>query len=71
MNFLDVCMFAGLFGDTVNTASRMESHGQPGKIHMSQPAKDNMKESAKYEIQDCGENDVKGKGRMRTWLLQP
>uniref|UniRef100_A0A3B4YEQ6 guanylate cyclase n=1 Tax=Seriola lalandi dorsalis TaxID=1841481 RepID=A0A3B4YEQ6_SERLL len=51
-----------LFGDTVNTASRMESHGY---VHSS------MKTNKKsFVIQKRGEIEVKGKGRMITYFLE-
>ncbi|XP_072526998.1 guanylate cyclase soluble subunit beta-2 [Salminus brasiliensis] len=57
-----------LFGDTVNTASRMESHGVPDHIHLSpftyRALKDKM-----FEIRERGEIQVKGKGLMATYFL--
>ncbi|KAI4899888.1 hypothetical protein NFI96_012085 [Prochilodus magdalenae] len=57
-----------LFGDTVNTASRMESHGVPDHIHMSpftyRALKDQM-----FDIRERGEIQVKGKGLMTTYFL--
>uniref|UniRef100_A0A8C1LX34 guanylate cyclase n=1 Tax=Cyprinus carpio TaxID=7962 RepID=A0A8C1LX34_CYPCA len=55
-----------LFGDTVNTASRMESHGLPDKIHLSPSVYQNKG----YQMEERGEIEVKGKGRMRTYFLQ-
>ncbi|XP_052101287.1 guanylate cyclase soluble subunit beta-2-like isoform X3 [Mytilus californianus] len=60
-----------LFGDTVNTASRMESHGVPGRIHMSgSTAKVLMNDDkSDYILRDRGVIEVKGKGSMNTYIL--
>ncbi|XP_066563688.1 guanylate cyclase soluble subunit beta-2 [Amia ocellicauda] len=57
-----------LFGDTVNTASRMESHGVPNHIHLS-PTSYRALENKGFEITERGEIEVKGKGRMITYFL--
>lgn len=56
-----------LWGDTVNIASRMESHGEPGKINVTETVKDQLLD--RFEFEDRGEVDVKGKGRMKTFVL--
>ena len=56
-----------LWGDTVNTASRMESHGVPGSIQVTERACDRLIE--RFELEPRGTIDVKGKGSVRTYLL--
>ncbi|HEX6300878.1 MAG TPA: adenylate/guanylate cyclase domain-containing protein [Acidimicrobiia bacterium] len=56
-----------LWGDTVNTASRMESHGQPGMIHVTADIYRALADS--YEFQPRGEILIKGKGPMETYFL--
>jgi adenylate cyclase len=56
-----------LWGDTVNTASRMESHGQPGRIHVT--ARTQGRLQSEYEFESRGEIEIKGKGRMTTYFL--
>ncbi|XP_033760364.1 LOW QUALITY PROTEIN: atrial natriuretic peptide receptor 1-like [Pecten maximus] len=59
-----------LFGDTVNTASRMESNGEAMKIHMSEDTKSMLDAFGNFLIETRGEITVKGKGSMTTyWLL--
>ncbi|KAM9359474.1 guanylate cyclase soluble subunit beta-2-like [Symphorus nematophorus] len=58
-----------LFGDTVNIASRMESHGLPDKIHLSPTVYQALKNKS-FVIQKRGEIEVKGKGRMTTYFLE-
>ncbi len=57
-----------LWGDTVNTASRMESHGLPGSIHVSETTYHILQD--KFLFQARGAIDVKGKGQMRTYFLK-
>ncbi|MGD1851835.1 MAG: adenylate/guanylate cyclase domain-containing protein [Cyanophyceae cyanobacterium] len=57
-----------LWGDTVNVASRMESHGQPGKIQVSETTYNRLKSN--YIFKARGEIEVKGKGGMSTYFLQ-
>ncbi|TGL62300.1 adenylate cyclase [Leptospira ognonensis] len=56
-----------LWGDTVNIASRMESHGQVGRVHVSKEVYARLKD--KYDLEARGEIEVKGKGKMETWFL--
>jgi adenylate cyclase len=56
-----------LWGDTVNTASRMESHGVAGAIHATERARDRLAHA--FDFVSRGAIDVKGKGRMTTYLL--
>jgi adenylate cyclase len=56
-----------LWGDTVNTASRMESHGLPGSIQVTERTYRRLKD--RYRLEERGTIDVKGKGEMRTYLL--
>ncbi|XP_070576329.1 uncharacterized protein [Ptychodera flava] len=59
-----------LFGDTVNTASRMESTGQALQIHISKDSKEAMEKYPIFEIIPRGRIRVKGKGDMETYWLQ-
>ena len=57
-----------IWGDAVNTASRMESHGEPGKIQITRTTYDLIKDE--FECQLRGAIEVKGKGKMNTWFVQ-
>jgi class 3 adenylate cyclase len=56
-----------LWGDTVNTASRMESHGVSGRIQVSDQVRELIGD--KFDMQPRGEIEVKGKGNMSTYFL--
>uniref|UniRef100_A0A3Q3EY32 guanylate cyclase n=1 Tax=Labrus bergylta TaxID=56723 RepID=A0A3Q3EY32_9LABR len=57
-----------LFGDTVNTASRMESHGLPDHIHLSSTTYSEL-QGAGFDIKERGHIEIKGKGKMTTYFL--
>ncbi|XP_015592170.1 atrial natriuretic peptide receptor 1 isoform X4 [Cephus cinctus] len=59
-----------LFGDTVNTASRMESNGQALKIHVSPKTKEILDTFGTFDLVCRGEVTMKGKGAMTTYWLQ-
>ena len=56
-----------LWGDMVNTASRMESHGASGKIQITRATYELVKDN--FECEYIGEIAVKGKGKMDAWYL--
>lgn len=57
-----------LWGDTVNIASRMESQGIPGCIQVTEMTYQFLRD--KYLFQERGLVDIKGKGKMLTYLLK-
>jgi len=59
-----------LFGDTVNTSSRMESNGLPLRIHVSAETKDILTRDPGYDLELRGEVEMKGKGRQTTYWLR-
>jgi len=58
-----------LWGDTVNTASRMESFGLENAIQVTQAVRDELQ--GRYVFEERGPIEVKGKGQMMTYLLRP
>ena len=60
-------LFYDVWGDTVNTASRMESHGSAGRIQVTEDAKRALGDSFCFESR--GTVEIKGKGLMELYYL--
>lgn len=58
-----------IWGDTVNTASRMESHGAPGKVNISDDTYKIIKNESGFSFESRGKIEVKGKGQMQMWFV--
>lgn len=56
-----------VWGETVNTASRLESHGAPERVHVSQPVYQRLAERFHFEAR--GVIELKGKGPVETYFL--
>ena len=56
-----------VWGDCVNTASRMESHGEPMKVHCSQQTAEKIQ--LDFDLEFRGEMEIKGKGKMATYFV--
>uniref|UniRef100_A0A914WK42 Guanylate cyclase n=1 Tax=Plectus sambesii TaxID=2011161 RepID=A0A914WK42_9BILA len=59
-----------LFGDTVNTSSRMESNGLPLRIHVSSSTKDILEQTPGFHLELRGNMEMKGKGIQTTYWLK-
>ncbi len=57
-----------LWGDTVNTASRMESHGVVDEVHVTEATYERLRD--RFELEARGAIQVKGKGEMSTYLVK-
>lgn len=56
-----------LWGDTVNVASRMESSGQPGRVHLSEQTAEQLQ--GRFLLEDRGFVECKGLGAVKTYFL--
>jgi class 3 adenylate cyclase len=58
-----------IWGDTVNTASRLESNCEPGKVNISQSTYELLKDDPDFEFEYRGKVSAKGKGEMEMWFV--
>jgi adenylate cyclase len=63
----DVRFSYDVWGDAVNMASRMESHGTPGRIHVSEAYR--LATGASFVFEERGETEIRGIGLARTYFL--
>ncbi len=56
-----------IWGDTVNVASRMESHGEPGRIQISEDVRLVLK--GQFLLEDRGYIEIKNRGLIQTWYV--
>ena len=59
-----------IWGDTVNTASRMESSGEVGKVNISQATYELLKSDDNFAFESRGKIEAKGKGEMEMWFVE-
>ena len=59
-----------IWGDTVNTASRMESSGEVGKVNISQATYSLIKDDPRFAFEDRGKVEAKGKGKVDMWFVE-
>jgi class 3 adenylate cyclase len=59
-----------IWGDTVNTASRMESNGMEGKVNVSDAFYKLLKENPEFTFENRGKIEVKGKGAMEMYFVR-
>ena len=57
-----------VWGETVNTASRMESHGLPDRIQVSEEAYERLRD--RYRLEPRGLVEIRSRGPMPTWFLE-
>lgn len=58
-----------VWGDTVNTASRIESSGQVGKVNISESMYELVKNEALFSFEDRGMQEAKGKGEIKMYFV--
>lgn len=58
-----------IWGDTVNTASRVESAGEVGKVNISQSTYEQLKDNPEFVFESRGNIEVKGKGELAMWFV--
>jgi class 3 adenylate cyclase len=59
-----------IWGDTVNTASRMESAGEVGKVNISQSTYVLIKDDPIFKFEPRGKIATKGKGEIEMWFVE-
>lgn len=59
-----------LWGDTVNTASRVENAGEVGRVNISQATYELLKADPQFSFESRGKIDVKGKGEMNMYFVK-
>lgn len=59
-----------IWGDTVNTASRIESSGEVGKVNISQSTYELIKNDAVFTFESRGKIETKGKGKIEMWFVE-
>ncbi len=59
-----------IWGDTVNTAARMESSGAVGKVNISQETYELVSEDPKFTFEHRGKIQAKGKGEITMWFVE-
>ena len=59
-----------IWGDTVNTASRMESSGAVGEVNISESTYFLLKDDPIFQFEDRGEVQAKGKGKVRMYFVR-
>jgi class 3 adenylate cyclase len=58
-----------IWGDTVNTASRMEHSGEVGKVNISQTTYELIKDHANFTFESRGKIEAKGKGEIEMYFV--
>ena len=58
-----------IWGDTVNTASRMESSGQIGKVNISEATYELLKDDSQFSFESRGKVEAKGKGEIQMYFV--
>ena len=59
-----------IWGDTVNTANRMESNGQVGKVNISQYTFELIKDNPQFTFESRGKIQAKGKGEIEMYFVE-
>lgn len=59
-----------IWGDTVNTASRMESSGAPGHVNISEATYERVKDQPGFSFTPRGKVQAKGKGGMEMYFVE-
>ena len=59
-----------IWGDTVNTASRMESSGEVGQVNISEATYELVKDNAEFSFTSRGKIEAKGKGELEMYFVE-